>query len=165
MKKVNLSVNGKKQQICIISVFTIEDNEYCLYGIPNKDDTYNIKCGKKIEDKVIDIEDTSDKELIESIIKTILYDINKKDYLKLDNLDTFKVKDSEGKERSASLIGQYEIDNNHYILYSVLEDDDKAGIYIKKLLNTGLESITDPEERNIVFTAMREFINSEVGVA
>ena len=165
MKKVKINVNNKKQEVCIISVFTIEDNEYCLYGIPNKDDTYNIKCGKKIEDKVIDIDNKEDKQLIESIIKTILYDINKRDYLKLDTLDTFRIIDNEGIERNASLISQYEINNNHYILYSVLDDDNKAGLYIKKLLDNGIESITDPEERNIVFSAMREFINNEVGVA
>ena len=165
MKKVSLNINNKKEEINIISVFTMENNEYCLYGIPNTDDTYNIKCGKKIEDKIIDIDNKEDKELIESIVKTILYDINKRDFLKLENTDTFKIKDSEGVERDASLIGQYEIDNNHYILYSILEDDNKAGLYIKKLLSNGLESITNPEEKNIVFKAIREFINNEVGVA
>ena len=165
MKKMNLNVNNIKEQVFIISVFNIEDKEYCLYGIPNTDDTYNIKCGKKIEDKIIDIDNKEDKELIESIVKTILYDINKRDFLKLENTDTFKIKDSEGVEREASLIGQYEIDNNHYILYSVLEDDNKAGLYIKKLLDNGIESITNEEERNIVFEAMRDFINNEVGVA
>ena len=81
----------------------------------------------------------------------------------------FSIIDDNGEERDAFIVGEYEIEGNNYIVYAIAETEDASGLYIKKIIyneageEEAVVSITDPKERDIVFAAMKEYINSEVG--
>ena len=71
-KVVDVYVNGEKHNALIITVFTIENRTFCMYAIPQGNGKFIVKCGKKIGDEVVDIEDDNERKIIENITKTII---------------------------------------------------------------------------------------------
>lgn len=169
-KVVDVYVNGEKHNALIITVFTIENRTFCMYAIPQGNGKFIVKCGKKIGDEVVDIEDDNERKIMENITKTIILGQKKEDLLNMaDENAKFSIIDDKGEERDAFIVGEYEIEGNNYIVYAIAETEDASGLYIKKIIyneageEEAVVSITDPKERDIVFAAMKEYINSEVG--
>lgn len=167
---VDVYIDGEKHKAFIISVFDIEDRTFCIYSIPNGDGSFGVKCGKKIEEQVVDIEDEKERKVVENITKTILLGQKKEALLNMDNEDAkFTITDENGEKKQAYIIGEFEIENKDYIAYAVDENEDTSGIYVKRIIyndageEESLETITDPEERELVFNSLRAYISQEVG--
>ena len=62
-KLVDIYINGEKHRAMILNVFDLEGRTFCIYAISNGNGKFGIKCGKKIGDQIVDIED----EIAESI--------------------------------------------------------------------------------------------------
>ena len=81
----------------------------------------------------------------------------------------FTVTDETGEEKTAHLVGKFEVNKKDYIVYAVEETEEKVGLYIKRVIynekgeEESVETITDPEERDIVFNSIRNYIDQEVG--
>lgn len=81
----------------------------------------------------------------------------------------FKVKDENGVEKDAYIVGKFEVLEKDYIVYAVEENEENMGLYIKRVVydqngeEETYETITDPKEKETVYAAVREFINQEVG--
>ena len=162
---VDISINGEKHKAMILSTFIIDGRNFCLYAIPRGDGSFAVNCGRENDGIVEDIKDEHEKRVVDGIVSTILNNKKKEDFLNMSSEeDKFTVLGEDGLEHEAALIGQYEVEGNDYVVYTIKESDDKNGLYIKKLINDDdIVSITDPEEREVVFKAIREFIDNEVG--
>ncbi len=165
----DISIDGEKHRAMIIKNFTVEGKQYSIYAIPNGDGTYEMRTGTIKDNMVVDIEDEREQRIISNIVKTILNEEKKENFLNMDSEEKkFSAVDENGVLREGTLIGEYEVEGNDYVLYSLKETEEKVGIYIKKFvtLDNGEEdlvSITDPDEKELVFTAMREYIDDELG--
>ena len=169
-KLVDAYIDGEKHKALIVHVFAIEGREFCIYAIPKGNGEYGIKCGKKIGNEVVDIEDENERVVVENITKTILKSQKKEAFLHMNEEESrFTIMDDNGKERDASIIGEYEVDGKNYLLYAIDENEKEAGLYLKKVIYDekgevkDLVSVSDPKEKEIVFPAIIDYINSEVG--
>lgn len=167
---VDIYIEGEKHKAYILNIFDLEDRTFCIYSIPNGDGSFGIKCGKKIGDQIVDIEDDYEKKVVENITKTVLLGEKKENLLNMENDEMkFKVKDENGVEKDAYIVGKFEVLEKDYIVYAVEENEENMGLYIKRVVydkngeEETYETITDPKEKETVYAAVREFINQEVG--
>jgi len=167
---VDIYLNGEKHKAMIIKFFDIEDRTFCLYAIPNGDETFNVQWGKKMGDQIVDSEDENEKTVVDNIVKTILLEQKKEELLNMNDEDMkFTITDENGEEKQAYIIGEFEVDKNNYFVYAIDENEEASGLYAKKIIYNDkgeeerLESITDPEEKEHVFESIKHYINQEVG--
>ena len=167
---VDLYVDGEKHKAMIIRNFEIEGNTYSMYAIPNGDGTFGIQCGKVIDNEVRDIENEHERTIINNIIKTIIYNQKKEDFLNMNDEDMkFTITDANGEERNATFIGVYEVGDHDYSVCAIEESPEKSGLYVKRVVynedgeEEGLETITDEQEKEEVFGAIRAAISEELG--
>lgn len=167
---VDINIAGEKHKAMVINTFKLENRLFCIYAIPDGDGKFGIKCGKIIGEQVVDIEDEEERTVVENITKTILYGHKREDFLNMNEEELkFTVTDETGEEKTAHLVGKFEVNKKDYIVYAVEETEEKVGLYIKRVIynekgeEESVETITDPEERDIVFNSIRNYIDQEVG--
>ncbi len=168
---VDLYQNGEKHKAMILRNFSIEGNDYCMYAVPNGDGTFGIQCGKIEGNEVHDIEDEHERTVINNIIKTVLYNHKKEEFLNMNDEEMkFTITDENGVEKNATFIGIYEVGDHDYSVCAIEETPEKSGLYVKRVVydedgeETGLETITDEDERQMVFSAIRAAIDEELEV-
>ena len=167
---VDIYIDGEKHKAMVIKAFELEGREFCIYAVPNGDGNFGLKAGKKLGDQVVDIEDDNEKTVVENIIKTILFGQKKEEFLNMNDEEAkFTVKDENGVEKNAYIIGKFNVKDKDYVAYAVEEKDDSFGIYVKEIIynengeEVDAKSIENPDERDFVFSAIRDLINEEVG--
>ncbi len=168
-EEVDIFINGNKYKAIIIKNLEIEGRYFCLYAVPTGDGNFGIKYGKIIGDQVVDVEDETEKIVVENIVKTLLLSKKKEELLHMNDEDsTFIVIDENGEEKQAHLMDDFDFEGKTYIAYAVEEDDNYSGIYIKERIydengEESVKSIENAEEKERVFAAFRDYINKEVG--
>lgn len=167
---VDIYIEGEKHKAMILHVFDLQERTFCIYAVPNGDGTFEIHCGKKIGQEIVDIEDEKEREVIENITKTLILEQKKEALFNMNDEDArFTVTGDDGVVRQAYIVGEFAIEGKNYFVYAVDEDENTSGLFIKRIIynekgeEESLETITNPEEKELVFTAMRNHINQEVG--
>lgn len=79
--------------------------------------------------------------------------------------EKFMMYDESGNEKELKIIGEVELNNQVYLIYSIDENDFEDGIYVSKIIKNSLGnevivSILDEDERSLVFDAIRNLINN-----
>lgn len=79
--------------------------------------------------------------------------------------EKFIMYDELGNEKEFKIIGEVELNNQLYLIYSVDENVAEEGIYVSKIVKNSLGnevivSIEDENERSLVFNAIRDLINN-----
>ena len=81
----------------------------------------------------------------------------------------FTVTDDDGTKKQAHIVGEFEVDGQNYLTYAIDETEDTVGFYAKRVTYDAngevkkIETITDSNEKEKVFNAIRNYINEEVG--
>lgn len=81
----------------------------------------------------------------------------------MEEQETFTMLDENGKERIARILNAVEINNQEYIVYAIEQNEEEDAIFASKIIkdemgNEDIISITDEEEKRVVFDAIREVI-------
>ena len=66
-----IEVDGIKHNAKIIMNFELYGNYYCIYGVKNDNDMYDINCGKVVGQNVVPIDNENDKALTDKIIMSL----------------------------------------------------------------------------------------------
>ncbi len=82
----------------------------------------------------------------------------------MENQETFMMLDENGIEREAKILNVVEINQQEYLVYSVSQNEEEDSIYVEKIIKDEqgedqIISITDEEEKRIVFDTIRNMIN------
>ena len=80
--------------------------------------------------------------------------------------DTFVMYDENGNEKEAIILNEIEVDNNKYVVYGILEDDENYNIFVSKLVKDENDepqiiSITDPQEKEKVNALVIDYLKEE----
>lgn len=78
--------------------------------------------------------------------------------------ETFTMLDEFGVEREATILNVVEINNQEYVVYSISKNEEEESIFASKIIkdeegNEDVVSISNEEEKRIVFDAIRDIIN------
>lgn len=79
--------------------------------------------------------------------------------------NTINLKDEYGNNLKGQVLNIIEIDEIEYLLYSVSTSLEEDGLYVKKIIKDengedDLVDITNEEEKEKVFSIIKEYINS-----
>lgn len=66
--KFTIDVNGKQYLATVIMNFSLYGDYYCIYGIENDNQDYDVHCGKIVDNTVMPIENEKEKSLTNKII-------------------------------------------------------------------------------------------------
>lgn len=78
LKEFNININGENHKAILICAYNLSGNDYCIYGIKNQNNDYDIYNGKIVNNKIVEIED--------------------KEKLLADKITTLFIKEMEGME-------------------------------------------------------------------
>ena len=139
--------------------FELYGDQYCAYTIDsNNKGKVKVFCSKITENGLSKIENTTEKNLIDKIIKGLIGE---------DIVDDEKITvlDEDGIEREAKVLNILTIGEQEYIIYAISANDDEDGIYAEKLIkdingNEQIIPITDEEEKKIVFETIKEMLDN-----
>ncbi len=63
-----INVDGIAYEATTIMNFELYDNYYCIYGVKNQENNYDVYCGQIIGNTVIPIQNEKDKSLTNKIV-------------------------------------------------------------------------------------------------
>lgn len=75
--KFSIEVNGEKYIASILTNFTIYDDTYCIYTIPDKNKNHNVYCAKVIGNKLENITDEKELALTNKVVNEFISSLNK----------------------------------------------------------------------------------------
>jgi len=163
-----ISIDGITHNAMAISTFNLENKDYCIYAVPDGNGIFGIYTGILDGNTIIEIDNQEEKNMVNNFVKSLIIGMKRKEVYDMNNDDEIFYINDNGINRRASLVGEYEIDNQDYVVYAVEEDEDRDGLYVKKIIEDNdeiidLVDIEDEEERKNVFTILIEAINEEMG--
>ena len=65
-------IDGKDVMAKTIMNFSLFDDYYCIYGIPNSNSEYDVCCGKIVQNTVVPIDNEKDRDLTNNIVKSLV---------------------------------------------------------------------------------------------
>lgn len=73
-------------------------------------------------------------------------------------MNKFKVRDENGIEREATIITKIEENQVNYLVYTIDRDAQTSNIFVSKLVNSNLEDIQNPEEKQKINELVKHII-------
>ncbi len=145
--------NGEKVEINVVGSFKFNGNIYCIYSLPNLDDSgkEDVYCGKVVENVLRKIEDEVERRAIDTIVSDFFDSIKSED----DVDDRYIQIKKDDKDVRAEVLDVMEIDDDEYMLLAV-DHGDMSDIFAVKVVHIGEEvkyiSLTSDEQEMILDT-------------